>query len=56
MAKLAQISKEKLQNISITLTVSSSAVAKTIKCYDETGFHEDHHRKGKTQSYLCCRG
>jgi hypothetical protein len=27
------------------LKVSSSAGAKTIKHYDETGSHEDHHRK-----------
>jgi hypothetical protein len=27
------------------LKVSSSAVAKTIKDYDETGSHEDRHRK-----------
>jgi hypothetical protein len=25
----------------------SSAVAKNIERYDETGSHEDHHRKGK---------
>ena len=30
-----------------TLKVSSSAFAKTIKCYDETGSHEDRHRKGR---------
>ena len=36
-----------------TLNVSSSAVAKTIKRYDETGSREDRH--WKTQSYLCCR-
>ena len=30
-----------------TSKVSSSAVAKTIKRYDETGSHEDHHRKGR---------
>jgi transposase len=29
------------------LNVSSSAVAKTIKRYDETGSHEDRHRKGR---------
>jgi transposase len=29
-----------------TLKVSLSAVAKTIQRYDETGSHEDHHRKG----------
>jgi hypothetical protein len=33
--------------MSITLKVSSSAVAKTIKRYDETGSHEDRHRKGR---------
>jgi transposase len=32
-------------NISRTLKVSSSAVAKTIKRYYENGSHEDHHRK-----------
>ena len=60
MARTAQISKEKQQsiitlghegqsirNISRTLKVSSSAVAKTIKCCDETGSHEDRHRKGR---------
>ena len=60
MSKTAQISKEKRQsiitlrhegqsirNISRTLNISSIAVAKTIKRYDETGSHEDHHRKGK---------
>ena len=57
MARTAQISKEKWQSIitlrhegpsirkmSRTLTVYSSAVAKTIKRYDETGSHEDRHR------------
>jgi hypothetical protein len=29
------------------VTVSSSAVAKTIKRYDETVSQEDHHRKGR---------
>ena len=61
MSRTAQISKEKQQsiitlrhdgqsirNISRTLKVSSSAVAKTIKRYDETGSHEDHHRKGRS--------
>jgi Mn-dependent DtxR family transcriptional regulator len=33
-------------NISRTLKVSSSAVAKTIKRYDEIGSHEDSRRKG----------
>ena len=60
MARTAQISKEKrqltitlrhegqsIQNISRTLKVSSSAVAKIIKRYDETGSHEDRHRKGR---------
>ena len=55
MATTAPVSKEKRQsstlrhddksirNISRTLHVSSSAVAKTIKCYEETGSHEDGH-------------
>ena len=30
-----------------TLKVSSSEISKTIKHYDETGFHEDRHRKGR---------
>jgi transposase len=60
MARTAQISKEKRESIitlrhegqsirkmSITLKVSSSAVAKTIKCYNETGSHEDLNRKGR---------
>jgi transposase len=60
MARTTQISKEKrqsiitlrhegqsIQKISITLKVSSSAVAKTIKSYDETGSLEDQHRKGR---------
>jgi hypothetical protein len=34
--------------MSRTLKVSSSAVTKT-KCYDETGSHEDHHRKGRSR-------
>jgi hypothetical protein len=57
MARTAQISKEKQQSIitsrhegqsiwNISLKVSSSAVAKTIKHYDETGSHEDRYRKG----------
>jgi transposase len=65
MARTAQISEEKQQsiitlrhegqsirNISRTLNVSSSEVAKTIKRYDETGSHEDRHRNGRP----CCRG
>ena len=57
IARPAQISKEKQQsvitlrhegqsirNISRTLKVSSSAVAKCINCYDETCSHEDRHR------------
>jgi transposase len=36
-----------MREISRTLNVSSSAVAKTIKRYDETGSHEDSHRKGR---------
>ena len=60
IARTAQIRKEKRQSIitlghegqsiwkmSRTLNVSSSAVAKTIKRYAETGSHEDHHRKGR---------
>ena len=60
MARTTQISKEKhqsiitlrheglsIQNISRTFKVSSSAVTKTIKRYDETGSHEDCHRKGR---------
>jgi transposase len=60
MDRTAQISKEKgqsiitlrhggqsMRNISRTLNVSSSAVSKTIKRCDETGSHEDHHRKGR---------
>ena len=60
MARTAQISKEKRQSIftlrhegqsiwkiSRTLKVSSSAVSKPIKRYDETGSHEDRHRKGR---------
>ena len=59
MVRTAEISKEKRQSIIIlrnegqsiskisrTLKVSSSAVAKTIKRDDETGSHEDRHRKG----------
>jgi transposase len=30
-----------------TLKVSSSAITKTIKHYDETGSHEECHRKGR---------
>ena len=64
MVRTAQISKEKLQsiitlrhegqsmqNISRTLKVSSSAVAKTIKRYDETVSHEKR-RKGKEDPAL----
>ena len=60
MARTAQISKEKRQSIitlkhesesmwkiSRTLKVSSSAGAKNIKCCDETGSHENRHRKGR---------
>ena len=59
MSRTAQRSKEKqqsiiilrhecqsIQTISRTLKVSSG-VTKTIKRYDETGSHEDHHRKGR---------
>ena len=60
MARTAQISKEErpfiitlrhegqsIRHISRTLKVSSSADTKTIKRYDETGSHEDRHRKGR---------
>ena len=60
MTRTAQIIKEKrksiitlrhesqpIWNISRTLKVSSSAVEKTIKRYDETGSHEDRHRNGR---------
>jgi transposase len=60
MLRTAEISKEKQQsiitlrhegqliwNISRTLNISSSAVAKTIKICDETGSNEDRHRKGR---------
>ena len=39
-------SGQSIRNISRTLNVSSSAVTKTIKHYDETGSHEERHRKG----------
>ena len=65
MARTAQISKEKQQailtlrhesqsikNISITLKVTSSAVTKTIKRYDETGSHENHQSKGRPELTL----
>ena len=45
MARTAQISKEKRQSI-ITLR-HESAFTKTIKSSDETGSHEDRHRKGR---------
>jgi predicted transcriptional regulator len=38
-----------MRNISRTLNVSSGAVAKTIKRYDETGSHEDRHWTGKAR-------
>ena len=59
MARTAQIRKEERQHIitlrhgqsiwtiSRTLKVSSTAVANTIKHYDETGSHEDRHMKGR---------
>jgi transposase len=62
MARTAQINKEKqqsiitlkhegqsIQNISRTLKVSSSSIAKTIKHYDDTGSHEDRHRNGRSR-------
>ena len=60
MVRTAQINKEKLQSIitlrhedqsictiSRTFKVSSSAVTKNIKRYNETGSHEDRHRNGR---------
>jgi hypothetical protein len=55
MARTAQISKEKQQSVitirhegqSIRKTLNVSSSAKNIKCYDETGSHEDRHRKGR---------
>ena len=60
MAKTAQISKEKhqsiinlrhegqsIQKMARTLNISSSAIAKSTKGYDETGSLEDRHRKGR---------
>jgi transposase len=60
MARKAQIGKEKpqsivtlrhesqsIQKISRTFKVSSSAVEKSIKSYDETGSHEYRHKKGR---------
>ena len=38
---------QSFRNISRTLKVSSSEVVKTNTCYDETGSHEDRHRKGR---------
>jgi hypothetical protein len=59
MSRTAQIYKEKitvhyfktlrsvnLENYELRVS-SSSAVAKTIKRYEETGSHEDRHRKGR---------
>ena len=64
MERTAEISKEKWQSIitlrhegqsmqkmSRTLKVSKSAVAKTIKRYEETGYHENCHRKGRPRGY-----
>ena len=60
MARTNQLSKEKQQyiitlrtegqsvwKIAKTLNLSPSAVARTIKHYDETGSHEDRSRKGR---------
>jgi transposase len=59
MPRTAQISKEKQVHLylrhecqskrknSRTLKVSSSVVPKTMKRFDETGSHEDCHRKGR---------
>jgi transposase len=40
---------QSMRNISRTLKVSSSTVAKTIKLYEETGSHENRHRKGRSR-------
>jgi transposase len=61
MGRTVQISKEKRQyiitlrhegqtirKISRTLKDSSSVVTKNVKRYDETGSHEDRHRKGRS--------
>ena len=63
MARTAQISKEKQQSIitlkhegqsirktSRAMKVSSSAVTKTIKRFDKTGSHKDHHRKARPRA------
>jgi transposase len=55
MARTAQISKEKRQSITLRhegqsirkISRTASTVAKNIKCYDETGSHEDRHRNGR---------
>jgi hypothetical protein len=63
MARTAKISKDKCQSIITlsqreklrTLKGSSSAVAKTIKGYDETGSHGDARRKEDPESPLLQR-
>jgi transposase len=69
ISRTAQISKDKQQSIitlrhegqsirkmSRTLKVSSSAVAKTIKRYDETGSHEVCHRNGRPRVTSAAEG
>jgi transposase len=45
LKRLLRHAGQSIRIISRTSKVSSSAVAKTIKRYDETGSHEDRHRK-----------
>ena len=51
---------QSIRKMSSTFKVSSSAVVKTIKRYDETGSHEDRHRNGRprvtsNEFILCSR-
>ena len=67
MARTSQLSKEKQQPITLrtegqsvqknakTLNVSPSAVAKTIKQYDEAGSHEDRPGEEDQESPLLLR-
>ena len=47
MERTVQISKESMSLRHEGQSIRKFAVAKTIKCYDETGSHEDSHRKGR---------
>ena len=68
MARTTQISKEKRQpiitlrhegqsilKISRTLKVASSAVAKSVKCYDETGSHETATGMEDPDKFISCQ-